>query len=267
MTPHPISRGYVDGLWGQVHYRRCGEGPAVLLLHQTSVSGRMFEAGMPALAARGFRAIALDTPGYGQSDRPGDVPSMADYAENLALVVDALGLARPHILGHHTGAGIAAIHGARRPERLDRLVMQGVPWFDADTLQEFAKSGFQPFIPRPDGGHLVDAWKQRLAISPGWSDIAAMHRHTVDMLSVNCTYFEGFEAALAHDLEPDLKTIRAPTLLLINTGDSAYQLTRRTAELRTDFAYEEHPGGTNDFIDEQPELWADAVAAFLSACG
>lgn len=115
MVRHPIARGYVHGLWGQVHYRRCGEGSTVLLLHQTSVSGRMFEAGMPALAAQGFSTIAFDAPGYGQLDPPDGVPSMKDYADNLALVLNALGLARPHMLGHNTGAGIASIHAARTP--------------------------------------------------------------------------------------------------------------------------------------------------------
>ena len=37
------------------------------------------------------------------------------------------------------------------------------------------------------------------------------------------------------------------------------------AALRPDFAYEEHPGGTNDWIDEEPEVWAEAVARFLEA--
>jgi pimeloyl-ACP methyl ester carboxylesterase len=264
MSELRIVKGYVDGLWGQVHYRRAGNGPALVLLHQTSVSGRMFEAGMSALARRGFLVFALDTPGYGQSDPPPAPPSMPDYAENLRQVLDALDLRRPHFLGHHTGAGIAAIHAARCPERLDKLIMQGVPWFDPDTLEYFRRVGFRPFLPRPDGGHLIDAWNQRLAVSPGWTDIDAMHRYTVDMLMVNRSYYWGFEAALAHDLQPDLEAIQTPTLLLINSGDSAFALTLRTAELRPDFAYVEHPGGTNDYIDEQPELWADSVAKFLS---
>lgn len=49
----PVRRGYVDGLWGQVHYRTCGQGPAVVMMHQTSVSSAMFSAGLPALRRGG----------------------------------------------------------------------------------------------------------------------------------------------------------------------------------------------------------------------
>ena len=264
MTRQPITKGYVDGLWGQIHYRVCGDGPTILLLHQTSVSGRMFDAGLPALAARGLRGIAIDTPGYGQSDPPPRPPTMEDYARNLGTVIEALSIRQPHLLGHHTGAGIAAIFAARHPDRIGKLIMQGVPWFDLETLAYFRSTGFQPFVPRPDGSHLLDAWNQRLAVSPGWTDLDAMHRYTVDMLAVNLSYFWGFEAALDHDLEPDLKAIQAPTMLLINTGDSAYALTRNSAALRSDFAFLELAGGTNDYIDEQPEVWADAVSEFVS---
>lgn len=190
---------------------------------------------------------------------------MLDYAENLRLVLDALGLERPHMLGHHTGGGIAAIHARTHPHRLDRLILQGVPWFDAETTAFFRKTGFPSFTPRADGGHLLDAWRQRLAVSEGWTNLDAMHRYTLDMLAGPETYFWGFEAALDHDMRPDLEAIAAPTLILINTGDTAYALSKAAGALRPDFAYEEYPGGTNDWIDEQPEVWAEAVARFLKA--
>jgi haloalkane dehalogenase len=260
-----VRRGFVDGLWGQVHYRSCGEGPAIVMMHQTSVSSAMFEAGMPALAAHGLRVIALDTPGYGQSALPPAPPSMGDYADNLRVVLDGLDLRRPHILGHHTGGGIAAIHARRHPDRLDRLVIQGAPWFDAETVAHFRTAGFPSFIPRADGGHLIDAWRQRLAVSEGWTDLEAMHRYTLDMLTWPRTYFWGFDAALDHDMRPDLEAITAPTMLLINTGDTAFGLSKAAAALRPDFAYREFPGGTNDWIDEQPQVWANAVADFVLA--
>lgn len=258
-----ITCGYVDGLWGQVHYRACGDGRPIVLLHQTSVSSLMFVAGMPLLADRGFRAIALDTPGYGASDAPPSSPTMTAYADNLRIVLDALALTAPDMLGHHTGAGIAAIHAARHPDRVGRLVMQGVPWFDAATRAHFSPDWFGDFAPRADGGHLVDAWKQRASVMPGWTDVAAMHRLTVELLRVNERYADGFRAALAHDLEPDLRAIRTPVLNFINRGDSAFALSAATARLRPDWPFVVHEGGTNDYVDEAPTAWADAVANFL----
>ena len=265
MNAATIRRGYVQGRWGQVHYCACGDGVPVVLLHQTSVSSLMFVAGMPALASHGFRVIALDTPGYGASDAPPAMPTMDEYADNLLRVFDALGLEAPHLLGHHTGAGIAAIHAARYPERVDRLVLQGVPWFDAATRAHFSPDWFGSFTPRPDGGHLLEAWQQRVSVMPGWTDLDAMHRLTVEMLRADDRYADGFHAALAHDLESDLLAIRVPVLNFINRGDSAYALSEATARLRSDWPFIVHDGGTNDYIDEAPDAWAATVAEFLAS--
>ncbi len=256
--------GYVDGLWGQVHYRTCGDGVPVILLHQTSVSSLMFARAMPLLAERGFRAIALDTPGYGASDAPREPPTMTGYAQNLAVVLDVLAIEAPHMLGHHTGAGIAAIHAARHPARIGRLIMQGVPWFDAATRAHFSDEWFADLTPRADGSHLLVAWQQRLSVMPGWTDLPAMHRHTVDMLRAGDRYADGFRAALAHDLEPDLHAITTPVLNFINRGDSAFALSEATARLRPDWRFVVHEGGTNDYIDEAPHAWTELVADFLA---
>ena len=219
----------------------------------------------PSLAARGFRVIALDTPGYGASDAPPVKPTMTNYADNLLCVLGALGLEAPHILGHHTGAGIAAIHAARYPDRIAGLILQGVPWFDATTRAHFSPDWFGSFTHRPDGGHLREAWQQRVSVMPGWTDIDAMHRLTVEMLRAGGRYADGFHAALAHDLEADLLAIRAPVLNFINRGDSAFALSEATARLRPDWPFVVHAGGTNDYIDESPDAWTATVANFFSA--
>ncbi|MGB1876227.1 MAG: alpha/beta fold hydrolase, partial [Rhodospirillaceae bacterium] len=78
-----MKKYYVDGPMGQVHVRELGEGPALVLLHQTAWSSLQFKHAMPYLADRGLRCIAIDTPGYGLSDGPDDPPSIQDYAESL----------------------------------------------------------------------------------------------------------------------------------------------------------------------------------------
>lgn len=53
-----IIRGYFDGPNGQLHYRHCGEGEPLLLLHQSTLSSTQFIAVMPALADRGYAVVA-----------------------------------------------------------------------------------------------------------------------------------------------------------------------------------------------------------------
>ncbi len=264
MNRAAIRRRYVNGQWGQVHLREAGSGDPLLLLHQSPVSGLMFEAAIPRLVEAGFHIVAPDTAGYGNSDPPPPGTSLADHGTALEPLLDALGWSRCHILGHHTGAAIAASFAVAHPGRVDRLVLNGVPLFSEAELAHFATFAFAPLDLRADGGHLLDAWDMRVRASPGWTDLEAMHLYVVEMLRISQTFHLGFEAALAHDMRSDLLALGVPTLILTNTGEDLYEASRRAATLRPDFAYAELEGGTHDIIDEQPQAWAAIVADFLS---
>ena len=151
----------------------------------------------------------------------------------------------------------------RLPQRVDRLILNGVPLLSPAERGHFAQFRFTPLALEPDGAHLVAAWRQRLAASPGWTDLAAMHAHVLATLSNPEHYGWGFEAAFAYDIAADLAAVAVPTLILTNTGEDLYAASRRAAALRPDFAYAELAGGTHDIVDEQPAAWAAAVAAFL----
>nr|WP_315474694.1 alpha/beta hydrolase [uncultured Sandarakinorhabdus sp.] len=237
--------------------------PALVLLHQSPLSGAMFLPAMPLLAAAGLRVLALDTPGFGASDPPPAPPSIADHADALADVLDALELPCAHVLGHHTGASIAAALAARHGHRVERLVLNGLALLSPEEGAHFASFRFAPLQPRADGGHLVDAWHQRLRATPGWTDIDAMHRHVVTMLANPERYFWAFEAVFGHDLAADLAVITVPTLVLTNSGEDIYDATCRAAQSRPDWAFTALNGGTHDIVDEQPQAWADAVTQFL----
>ncbi|NIR60047.1 MAG: alpha/beta fold hydrolase, partial [Gammaproteobacteria bacterium] len=62
-----LHRAFADTSLGQIHYRKAGEGPPLVLLHNTWLSSRMFFGVIPDLA-REFTVYALDTLGQGDSD-------------------------------------------------------------------------------------------------------------------------------------------------------------------------------------------------------
>jgi len=263
MDTKALRKGYLDGPWGQIHYYEQGPGEPLVLLHQSPVCARMFERAMPHLAAAGLRAIAVDTPGYGNSDVPPHPPAIEDYADCLHAVLDGLGLASAHILGHHTGAMIAGSFAARNPGRVRSLILNGTPIFTPKELEVFAGIEHKPMPLRADGSHLQEAWERRLFYSAGWRDVAAMHRRLVDELWAGDTSWYGHHAAFAYDVTNDLEAITVPTLLLTNTGDDIYHLAKVAHRLRPDFTYAELIGGTHDIVDEQPEEWSAAVANFI----
>lgn len=257
-------RSYVDGPYGQIHLRESGHGGRpLLLLHQSPLSGAMFDAVFDLLAEAGIHAVAMDTPGFGQSDRPAAPIGIAGYAAAIPAVLGTLGWDQPDILGHHTGASIAASFAVAQPARVRKLILNGVPLLSDEERTHFAQFRFDPLQPEADGSHLVAAWDQRLAATPGATDMLAMHRHVVELLANPTYYHWGFTAAFAHDLRSDLLAIETPTLILTNTGEDLYAASLRAADLSPDFAFAALNGGTHDIVDEQPAAWTAAVATWL----
>lgn len=124
--PAPITRHTVDVAGRRVHYRRRGQGPAVVMLHESPRSG----AALLPLIGHGphdVTVFAFDTPGCGDSDPlPQPVPDAADYGDAMAATLQALGITRCVVYGTHTGAAIALALARRHPQRVSRLVIDGL---------------------------------------------------------------------------------------------------------------------------------------------
>src|SRR3954447_17643018 len=93
----------------RLHYVEQGEGPLVLLVHGFPESWYSYRHQLPVLAAAGYRAVAIDVRGYGQSSMPvaiEDYRMLRMVADNVALV-EALGADGAVIVGHDWGAPIA----------------------------------------------------------------------------------------------------------------------------------------------------------------
>ena len=264
MLNNPTFRkGYIDGPIGQIHFRETGSGPALVLLHQSPLSGAMFAPSMPLLAARGFRTVAIDTPGYGMSDGPDAPLPLSELADAIAAAILALTDGPCFLLGHHTGAAAAASLAARRCVPLNAVVLNGVPLLSAEERAVFSGFDFGPRQLASDGSHLIGLWNQRVASSPGWSNLQAMHKHVVDMLAAGDSYGFAFTSVFEHDIAADLAAMECRTLVLTNTGEDLYAASLRAHQLRPDWAFAELAGGTHDIVDEQPEQWSRAVTDFL----
>ena len=257
-------RGYIDLDAGQLHYREAGEGDVLLLLHQTPSSSLQWEAAYPLLEAAGVRVLAPDTPGYGMSDPLSGRPSAGAYAGAALALLDALDVPRATVLGHHTGAVTACELGRSHPERVSRLVLNGVPYFTAEQRARYLGRLPEraPEI-REDGSQLLEPWERRLRVTTGYTDLRAMTRCVIEMLQVRETEWYGYIAVFEYDLEEALRQLTVPALLLTNTGEDLYRATCRARDAHPDLSYVELEGGTHDIVDEQPEAWVAAVLDFM----
>ena len=110
----------VNGL--EIAYERVGEGPPLVLVHGAAVDGRMWEPQLAGLADE-LTVVAWDEPGAGRSS---DVPSdytLADYADCLAGLIDALELAPAHVAGLSWGGTVVLELYRRRPELVASLLL------------------------------------------------------------------------------------------------------------------------------------------------
>ncbi len=107
-------------------------GPAngpVVLLHSSAPGSRRFDPDPAATAAAGVRLVTLDRPGYGGSDPDpqGRVRSVADAADDAALVLDALGVPTATVAGWSAGGRVAMALAARRPDLVSSVAVIGTP--------------------------------------------------------------------------------------------------------------------------------------------
>ncbi|MFJ5730696.1 alpha/beta hydrolase [Streptomyces paradoxus] len=115
---------------GRTHLVEQGAGPLVLLLHGFPESWYAWRHQLPALAAAGYRAVAVDVRGYGRSSRPpeADAYRMLELVEDNAAVVEALGERSAVLVGHDWGAAIAAASALVRPETFRAVGLLSVPY-------------------------------------------------------------------------------------------------------------------------------------------
>jgi pimeloyl-ACP methyl ester carboxylesterase len=108
---------------GRVSTFEAGSGEPIVMIHGLGATKAEFLPSVPALAP-GFRTIAIDLPGFGDSDKPFPAPYDARFfARWVEALLDALELDRVHLLGHSMGGRVALEVGMRHPDRLDRLVL------------------------------------------------------------------------------------------------------------------------------------------------
>jgi len=105
-------------------YEEQGRGPTVVFLHGFAGARGQWRAYLPAVAAAGFHAYAVDLPGHGQSPPLVTRPSSAlAWAETVHAWLDAHITPPVHLVGHSLGGYLALAYAARSPERVASLAL------------------------------------------------------------------------------------------------------------------------------------------------
>lgn len=199
-----------------------GDGPRpVVLLHGVGGGKELWAPQLDHLAARGYRAIAWDAPGYGASKPPPrfDWPELS---RALIVLLDHLKLPKVALVGHSMGGMVAQDFAARHPERLAALVLSGTsPAFgnpDGEFQRKFLAARLGP----------LDAGGTMAKLAPGIvrevigdaPDAQGVALATEVMCRVpDATYRVAIAALTTFDRRAALAEIRVPTLVLAGERD------------------------------------------------
>lgn len=135
----------IDGV--RLHYIERGQGETLVLLHGNGSMIQDFEcSGLVALAAKSYRVIVFDRPGYGHSDRPrGTIWNPDAQAALVHRALVQLGVSRATVMGHSWGASVAIALALRRPEFVASLVLASGYYYPTARADVVAQSG--PAVP------------------------------------------------------------------------------------------------------------------------
>ena len=228
-----LERRFVRIAEGLVHIRSlAGSGVPLLMVHASPASARGLEPLMTAMKAEGVAAelIAPDTLGNGDSAPPmPDVPDIAYYADSLKRLLDVLKVDRIDLYGAHTGARTACEFAILFPERVNRVILDGIVDYPPDLKREILAQYAPAMTPTADGSHMIWAFNfvrdQAFHFPYFLRDPAHrqtrpiptpehLHAHVVDVLKGLTTYHKAYNAAFRYPVSERLPLVSQRTLVL-----------------------------------------------------
>ncbi len=266
----------------EIAFREVGEGEPLLLVHGWPLSSWTWRKVVGPLS-EGFRCIALDLPGAGESlgigERDLRMPSQSQVVGGFA---DALGLERTILIGHDSGGSIARGWAVESPERVSRLVLAGT---EVPGHRPLPVILIQRLARLPGARSLLRATfgSQRLARSPlgfglGFADVGRFDfdeffESLVEPIQRSEAALDGiwrfifdFDFADVDAVGERYDALRMPKLVLWGDGDRFFPVAqgRRLHDMLPEpRRFELVPGGGLLLHEEKPEPWVRRVRAFL----
>ena len=263
----PVDRMYVDGRFGQLHVYHAGpaeerDHPPLMCFHMSPFAAVIYEAFLSEMG-KDRLAIAVDTPGFGNSDATPTPPLIGDYAAAMGDVMDAFDLERVDVMGFHTGSKTCIEVARQQPDRVRRIVMVSIAyWTEAERANRRVTIK-APEITE-DGSHLMKSWQALRR----WS----MEGRTLQMiadsfyanwLNPKITHW-GHQAAYQYNVEEAMAEVNKP-IMVLNPEDDLWEQTPRIKPLlqHPDSQFHDLNGWAHGFLDLKTEEAATLVRQFL----
>lgn len=255
----------------------CGD-PAsehvVFCVHGWACSVYSYRRLMPLLAELGMRAVAIDLPGHGLSEKPGDTRLYALDAQTECVLaaMDALGIPRAVLVGHSMGGPICARAAVLAPDRVIALALLapvgfGTEW-DVRILRTITPRAIASVLP-----HMVHRWMVALVLDAVYGSLYRPTARDIDEYW-SPSQLDGFVRAmwdLLHCFEWSAGTdrgfgsIAVPTVILDGRRDNLVvrRWVRRYVEVLPNATFTVIDDCGHVVPEEAPELVAGAIGALI----
>jgi len=266
----------VEGL--RLHYLTAGKGPAVILLHGYTQTGRMWRPLFPKLTDK-FTVIAPDLPGIGDSGIPKDGFDMKTAAIRVHALAKSLGITKARVVGHDIGLMVAYAYAAQFPAEVEKLVVMdaflpGIPgWelaYNNPNMWHFRFNG-----PTPEA--LVKG-REAIYFAYFWNDLAADKTHSLPeadrqayvaaysrpgRMHAGWAYFAAWPDTANAFAEMAKAQLTMPVLSIAGERASAVILGPQMKRVATNVTVIELKGTGHWLMEERPKETVDALVDFL----
>ncbi|MDO9434434.1 alpha/beta fold hydrolase [Hydrogenophaga sp.] len=219
----------------ELHYQDVGQGAPVVLIHGWPLSGRSWEAQVPALVQAGHRVIAYDRRGFGQSSQPWDGYDYDTFAADLDALLKGLSLKDATLVGFSMGGGeLARYVSTFGSERIAKLVFAGaVPPYlykSADNpeggLDDATIQQFQDGVKKDRMAFLEDFTTKFFSVGKDLKVSEPQRQYARDIAAMASPKgtLDCIEAFGKTDFRADLKKIQLPSLVLHGDADAIVPL-------------------------------------------
>jgi pimeloyl-ACP methyl ester carboxylesterase len=240
------------------------QAPAVVLIHGYTDSARDWLPVEPLLETR-FRLIMVDLRGHGASGKPECCYTRFDFAYDIELLLSSLHIETADVVGHSLGSIVAQTFAEVWPGRTRRLVLI------SSTGTSFGTQGWLTDVQRlndpidPDSQFMRDWWNQSMTINP--EAFSSHQRRDAAAIPARLWRAIADQSLVGVDLQPMLRRVRVPTLLIWGARDTMVSVEGREA-LRTGIAGSKvkiFGSLGHDLFWEDPSGVTAAITDFLAA--
>jgi 3-oxoadipate enol-lactonase len=252
----------------RIAYDRSGSGPLVVFLHGIGGNRSNWTEQLAHLRPR-YCVVAWDARGYGDSDDPPSALAFADYADDLARLLDHLGAHRAHLVGLSMGGIIAQDFHARHHGRTASLTLanttSGLGHYPPERIEALLASRLQPLEAGRTVAEMGEALLAEL-IGPHATPAQRDRLHqSLAALRIG-PYKQALRAIVTTDFRPHLPRIDVPTLVITSAHDEVVPppVSQAMAEAIPGAELVTIPRAGHLSNIEQSDLFNQAVGAFLA---